>query len=211
MTVRDIRSVEVFGLPMWEVELPEMLPHNDAIIALFAGMIDSGEIKANAHGFGYQTPSTLMDQSVFPQTYFRDILGEFFVETCRQILMHSPVEVGFPVEWNNTLTLGWALIQTSDNLGEQPWHAHVPATLSGCYYVSTCGREDQGNFEFMNPTAENYFQPAQGQLTPKAGNMIIFPSFLRHRPGPSPEATQTRISLCLDSYWTPAVAKAADT
>jgi hypothetical protein len=156
MTVRDIRSVEVFGLPMWEIELPEMQTHNDEIIALFSSMIDSGEIKSNAHGFGYQTPSTLMDQSVFPQVYFRDILGEYFVETCRQILMHSPVEVGFPVEWNNTLTLGWALIQTSDNLGEQPWHAHIPATLSGCYYVSTCGREDQGNFEFMSPTAENY-------------------------------------------------------
>ena len=82
MTVRDIRSVEVFGLPMWEIELPEMHAHNDAIIALFAGMIDSGEIKANAHGFGYQTPSTLMDQSVFPQTYFRDVLGETF---CRDL------------------------------------------------------------------------------------------------------------------------------
>ena len=211
MTVRDIRSVEVFGLPMWEIELPEMQTHNDEIIALFSSMIDSGEIKSNAHGFGYQTPSTLMDQSVFPQAYFRNILGESFVETCRQILMHSPVEVGFPVEWNNTLTLGWALIQTSDNLGEQPWHAHIPATLSGCYDVSTCGCEDQGNFEFMNPTAENYFQPAQGQLTPKAGNVIIFPSFLRHRSGPSPDGTQTRISPCLDSYWTRTVAKAAET
>jgi hypothetical protein len=98
--------------------------------------------------------------------------------------MHSPVEVGFPVEWNNTLTLGWALIQTSDNLGEQPWHAHIPATLSGCYYVWTCGREDQGNVEFMNPAAENYSQPAQGQLTPKAGNMIIFLLFFATGPAP---------------------------
>ena len=69
MTVRDIRSVEVFGLPMWEIELPEMHAHNDAIIALFAGMIDSGEIKANAHGFGYQTPSTLMDQCFSPDLF----------------------------------------------------------------------------------------------------------------------------------------------
>ena len=59
MTVRDIRSVEVFGLPMWEIELPEMHAHNDAIIALFADMIDSGEIKANAHGFGC-SPSALV-------------------------------------------------------------------------------------------------------------------------------------------------------
>jgi hypothetical protein len=35
MTVRDIRSVEVFGLPMWEIELPEMHAHNDEIIELF--------------------------------------------------------------------------------------------------------------------------------------------------------------------------------
>ena len=42
MTVRDIRSVEVFGLPMWEVELPEMHAHNDEIIALFSDMIESG-------------------------------------------------------------------------------------------------------------------------------------------------------------------------
>ena len=61
-------------------------------------MIKSDEIKASAHGFGYQTPSTLMDQSDFPQTYFRDILGQFFVETCRQILVHSPLDPGFPVE-----------------------------------------------------------------------------------------------------------------
>ena len=39
MTVRDIRAVEVFGLPMWEVELPEMRAHNDEIIALFALII----------------------------------------------------------------------------------------------------------------------------------------------------------------------------
>ena len=63
----------------------------------------------------------------------------------------------------------------------------------------------------IRDAAENYFQPAQGQLTPKAGNMIIFPSFLRHRPGPSPDATQIRISLCLDSYWTPTVAQVAET
>ena len=75
MTVRDIRSVEVFGLPMWEIELPEMHAHNDAIIALFADMIDSGEIKANAHGFGYQTPGTLMDQSEFS---LRLIFGMFW-------------------------------------------------------------------------------------------------------------------------------------
>ena len=107
MTARDIRSVEAFGLPLWEIELPEMHAYNDEIIALFSGMIKSGEIKASTYGFGYQTPGTLMDQRAFPQTYFRDILGQCFVETCRQSLVHSPRDVGFPVEWKNTLTLGW--------------------------------------------------------------------------------------------------------
>ena len=42
MTVRDIRSVEVFGLPMCEIELPEMHAHNDEIIELFSNIIDAG-------------------------------------------------------------------------------------------------------------------------------------------------------------------------
>lgn len=193
----------VFSVPIYQVPLPEFRPFNDEVIALFKQLIDSGRIEAHKYGYGYQTPTNLFFPNAYNKPYFIEILGKKFCEACERILYKTRNDSLGNYVWVNTLTVGWANIQTSEIWpGEPPWHTHLPATLSGCYYASTSSQKGEGNLQFMSPLADNIFQPPTIELEPKAGHMIIFPSFLRHRPGACPGTNRTRVALCMDSHWT---------
>lgn len=201
-----IEQVSAFGTPIFRTPLPAMAPYHDDIVELFSGKIGSGEIRPHQHGYGYQTPMTLFFPAQYPQKYFVEILAKGFLNVCESILYrHAQVDSGQAggYAWVNTLTVGWANIQTGEVWPtDPPWHTHRPATLSGCYYVSTAPGEKEGLLEFMNPGGDSLFQPETVALRPVAGEMIIFPSSLRHRPTRSPGVERPRISLCIDSHWT---------
>ncbi|MCB1714779.1 MAG: hypothetical protein KDK05_06560 [Candidatus Competibacteraceae bacterium] len=201
-----IEAFNLFPTPVFQVPLPQMRPFHDDILTLFQGKIDSGEIQPHQHGYGYQTPTTLFMPQFYPQKYFIEVLGKGFAEACENILyQHTRVDSGSQdgYAWMNTLTIGWANITTRETWDmEPPWHTHLPATLSGCYYVSTASRKGEGNLQFSSPMADTLFQPQTIEIVPKAGHMIIFPSYLKHRPSRCPNTEQIRISLCMDSHWT---------
>lgn len=201
-----IEAFNLFATPVFQVPLPQMRAYHDEILALFEDKIKSGEIKAHQHGYGYQTPTNLFIPQFYPQKYFVEVLGKGFVQACEKILYeHARVDSDSKdgYVWMNTLTLGWANIQTGETWpGSPPWHTHLPASLSGCYYVSTSTAKDEGNLQFQSPMMDSIFQPSQIEIRPKAGHMIIFPSYLRHRPSACPSTEQTRIALCMDSHWT---------
>ena len=203
----DVTKLDLFSMPVFEVSVPDMLPYHDEMIALFEGKIKSGELKPHQFGFGYQTPINLLSPHAYPkQPYFREILAKSFNQACHSILTRV-AKVDFAAEinydWINTLTIAWAVMQTEETWAqESPWHTHLPATLSGCYYVNLAEKEDEGNFVLMNPNANNIFQPHSIELRPKPGHFLIFPSFLKHRPtmSPSPKS-HIRLTLCFDSHW----------
>ncbi len=196
----------VFPTPIFQVPLPRMQRYHGEITKLFTSKIDSGEIQPHQHGYGYQTPTTLFFPTHYPQSYFVEILGKGFAEACEQILYrHTRIDSsdGKNHVWVNTLTVGWANIQTREAWdNDPPWHTHLPATLSGCYYVSIATSQGEGNLQFMSPMADSIFQPQSIELEPKPGHMIIFPSYLKHRPTRCPTTDHARIALCMDSYWT---------
>ncbi len=199
-----LEQVNVFPLPVFQMAVPALAPHHDAIVDAFREKIDSGALPRNAHGFGYQTPANLLDERAWPAPWFREILAPSFRAACQRILANACTdwEPGMKRRWVNTMTIAWGVVQTGDTGGDNPWHTHVPALLSACYYVRMSARQDEGNFQFMNPLAANLFQPRVGELRPREGRMLVFPSFLNHRPSLSPHlGDDLRISLCLDGHF----------
>jgi len=200
-----INQIDLFSTPIFEVPVPEMAKHNDAILKLFDGQIASGALKQDEYGHGYQTLPNLFTPGAYgpDHGYFIDVLGNAFCDACEEILYQQRNDTIAEMVWVNSLTFGWAYIQTAEQLGkEPPWHTHLPAQLSGCYYASTSTVDAEGTLQFFSPTMDSIFQPQTIEVVPKAGHMIIFPSWLKHRPTPSPSTKKTRISLCMDSHWT---------
>lgn len=200
----ELEQVNVFSIPIFQMAVPALEAYHDEMLAVFREKIRSGEIKRNAHGFGFQTPANLLDDRAYPQPWFRDILAPSFRAACLRILQgaFADWDPHMKRRWVNTMTIAWAVLQTGDTQGDNPWHTHVPATLSGCYYVKLPKDSKEGNFQFMNPLVANIFQPRIGELRPQEGHMLIFPSFLNHRPALSPSlGNDIRLSLCIDGHY----------
>lgn len=198
----QITEHPLFNLPIYQVTLPGFSQYHDEVVELFEGLIRSGQLKAHENGYGYQTSTDLLLPESYGKRYFHEHLAPGFTVACKGILERTRVELPPNQAWVNTLTVGWANVQTREQFEEEsPWHDHLPATLSGCYYVSTA-TGDEGNLQFLNPLMDNIFMPPSIEFTPQPGDLIIFPSFLRHRPGRCPNTRRTRVSLCMDSYWT---------
>ena len=204
-TPMKIGQLNVFSLPIFELPVPALQPHHDDMVRLFQGKIKSGELKPHANGFGYQTPLNLLDPKAYPEPWFRETLGPVFRSACFKILEQAVVDWSpkLKFKWVHKMTVAWGVMQTGETWHDNPWHTHLPATLSGCYYVRVPTNQDEGNFQFMNPGPVNLFQPRLGEIRPKEGHMIIFPSFLNHRPTMSPNlSNDIRLSLCLDGHFT---------
>jgi len=197
--------MDIFPTPIYHVPVPQMEQHHQDLLDLFNERIKSGKMKAGEYGHGYQTPPDLFQPNAYgpKRGYLAEILGAAFCDACEEILYAQRNDSVAEFVWVNTMTWGWAHVQTAETLAtEPPWHTHLPAQLSGCYYVSTATSVDEGNLQFLSPGTDTIFQPQSIEVVPRAGHMIIFPSYLKHKPTPSPTTTQTRIALCMDSHWT---------
>ncbi len=201
-----ISQADIFPTPLFEIPVPEMAPYHEELLELFGQKVKSGEMVAHSNGYGYQSKINLFDTNSYPQPYLRNILLAKFHTTCADILSRTVTDFApdIPHHWVNTFNAGWAVVQTNETWKQEiPWHTHLPAVLSGCYYVSTSLKQNEGVVQFTNPNAPNIFQPKFGEITPKTGHMIIFPSGLSHRPTASPgNQDKIRLALCMDGHWT---------
>lgn len=87
----------------------------------------------------------------------------------------------------------------------QEIHCHANSVLSGIYYVAT--PEGSGQLMFHSPMADSMLEPPKREmnsmnvpatgLTPQAGTMILFRSWLRHSVMPS-TGTDSRISIAFN-------------
>jgi uncharacterized protein (TIGR02466 family) len=102
----------------------------------------------------------------------------------------------------------WCNIDQNENTNSP--HCHTESIISGVYYVaSTLG---SGNIEFISPVAAapytffkgsrermNGFNAERWEVTPEAGKLIIFPSWLFHRVMPNTD-DGTRISIAFNAH-----------
>src|SRR5262249_19227743 len=98
----------------------------------------------------------------------------------------------------------WATIL--DTEGYQDSHLHAGAWLSGVYYVElprTLGPTEEaraGGIEFGRPPSKSQTPrrpPLVQAVQPRAGSLVLFPSYFFHRTIPFPTGGQ-RISIAFD-------------
>jgi len=90
------------------------------------------------------------------------------------------------------ITSMWSIINNKDAFNEK--HHHGNSALSAAYYVKA--EQNAGNIVFYDPRQANVFHHptskevnsvnAQVQsVTPKAGTLVLFPSYLEHKVNPN--------------------------
>ena len=90
------------------------------------------------------------------------------------------------------ITSMWSIINNKDAFNEK--HHHGNSALSAAYYVKA--KQNAGNIIFYDPRQANVFHHptskevnsvnAQVQsVTPKAGTLVLFPSYLEHKVNPN--------------------------
>jgi hypothetical protein len=191
----------IFGTPTWRFAVPEMHRFHDEIKGRLRELWRQGYFSRHGSGYGYQTREELFTPANLEHIEYLRVLKKAFVEACQQILAsrhgHSK---GMP--FDIYCIQGWVLIQTNESWVDGPWHHHHPATLSGCYYIQVPQTRDpaEGLLMFQRPEPNNIFCENMAAVRPMEGCLTIFPSYLMHRPTPTPTATDWRIGICMDAF-----------
>ena len=201
MSENRLQTNPIFGTPTWRYPVPEMHRFHDDIKARLRDLWRQGYFQRHGSGYGYQTREELFTPANLENIEYLRVLKASFIDACRQILVnrhgHSK-----RMPFDIYCVQGWVLIQTSENWVDGPWHHHHPATLSGCYYVQVPATRDpaEGLLMFQRPEPNNIFCENMAAVRPIEGCLTIFPSYLMHRPMPTPTATDWRIGICMDAF-----------
>jgi hypothetical protein len=197
----SVSRTEIFGTPTWRVAVPEMESFRSRLLGDIRTSWDKGPFERHAHGYGYQSRGELYSTVLLEQHEYLRVLRERFVATCREILRlrHGHAK---NLPFDIYAVQAWILVQTNESWVDGPWHNHHPATLSGCYYfqVPQRGAGTEGLLMFQRPEPPNIFCPNMAAVQPLQGHLIVFPSYLMHRPTPCPSAETWRISINMDAF-----------
>lgn len=201
MNDRRLETKLIFGTPTWRYPVPEMRPFHDEIKAQLKELWSQGYFQRHGSGYGYQTREELFTHANLERIEYLRVLKAAFVRACREILAgrHGHAKA-MPFDIYNVQ--GWVLIQTAEGWVDGPWHNHHPATLSGCYYlqVPPVRNPVEGLLMFQRPEPPGIFCENMAAVQPVEGTMTLFPSYLMHRPMPTPSASDWRIGICMDAF-----------
>ena len=197
----ELKTNLLFGTPTWRYPVPEMLPFHGEIKKQLEDLWQQGYFAQNKSGYGYQTREELFTPENLENIAYLRIIKEKFFEACRKILSsrHGHAK---RMPFDLYAIQGWMMIQTNENWVDGPWHNHHPATLSGCYYLQVPQTRDptEGLLMFQKSETPSLFSENMAAVKPVAGQMLIFPSYMMHRPMPTPSAREWRINICMDAF-----------
>lgn len=201
----DLERIELFSIPVWRSRVPEFEPHAGAVMDWVMRNWERGAFRRHAYGYGYQTPSMLFSEDAMKavpalrhlKDAFRDRVLEILKERTNHTVHLPPEAYAF---------MAWVLVQTNEDWVSGTWHDHFSATISGCYYLKmpATEHEEEGALAFQRPGSPDAFVEQMQWIKPAEGDMILFPSYLTHRPQPCPSASGIRVSINMDAYihWT---------
>jgi uncharacterized protein (TIGR02466 family) len=120
-------------------------------------------------------------------------------------------DLGYHKSYALSIGTMWSIINAPGSSNRA--HIHPGCTWSGVYYIQA--PEGCGNIEFIDPRTENLMQQpryipnkkrpkhcwTKANITPKAGRMLIFPSWLYHAVAPNlSEETDTNGQRIIISF-----------
>ena len=121
----------------------------------------------------------------------------------------TPIHTEFGLNDDYRMQLGNLWININNKSGFNRPHRHPESTVSGVYYVSV--PKDSGNIVFNHPAVvqsyhinsntlkeSNSINSSTWHITPEAGLLIMFPSWLEHYVEPS-NSDEDRISIAFNA------------
>ena len=201
MSKIDLQNTSVFGLPVWRMHVPEFVPYHEEVVSYIQEYQESGKFEAHKHGYGYQTIEDAFSVAEINLRPHVSILKGAFINACNTILEKRCNYVK-NMDFNISQLQAWLLLQTEESWAEDAWHNHYPAILSASYCVQMpkVKTATEGRLLFRDPGTPNIFTDPVVPILPAEGYMTIFPSFLEHRPTPTPSADKWRITLNMDAF-----------
>lgn len=143
--------------------------------------------------------------------YANDVTGEIrnLIDIINRRLYYMSSYLGYTK--NKTLAVDNAWININNKGDHNIWHDHTSSIIVIIYYVSV--PENSGNLILRSPiqnyedflqadhiSSYNSYNSATYTYVPKAGELVMFPSWLMHRVT-SNETDEDRISIAFNSYF----------
>lgn len=198
--INQFLSEHLFSSPVSGFELPEAEELNRALLSDCRKRRDAEPGKAISNQAGWHSDFDLFAR---PEESFRILCSQI-----TKVLIHVAKTTlpAFTLETHDIQGQGWVNINPKGAFNTP--HDHTGFHWSGCYYVSVPNAqvERSGLIEFLDPRGSTGIRApevsllfsSKYQVRPRAGTMLIFPSFLRHWVYPNQDEEE-RVSIAFNA------------
>lgn len=203
----EIEAVKLYPTTIHKVRIPEMLPYHDQIYKIVMDLVLPGDIDkggARRH-VGYQLKPVLFERTeecFLKLKQYHELALRIYLRTdsyYRNTFRNQEVP--------EHLSVCWPYVQNEQQLSSYVHH-HGASGVNAIYYVKCPSNLEghQGNISFVDPRGPGITSllgcpiPSEGSFhRPEEGLMILFPSWLQHRPMPMISSPGWRVSLGIDT------------
>lgn len=198
--IKQFMSEQMFASPISGFELPNAADLNQALIADCAKRRGNEPGLSVSNQLGWHSERDLFSR---PEDSFRQLCQQISAVLVHVVKATLPA---FDLVKQDIEGQGWVNINGKGGFNTP--HDHTGFHWSGCYYVSVPdnAHERSGIIEFLDPRGSTgirapdvsmLFAP-KFQVRPRAGTMLIFPSYLRHWVYPNQDE-EDRISIAFNA------------
>lgn len=150
----------------------------------------------------WQSKAVLFDPQIIPGAHWIK-LHDTFLSICWHYCQTVPNLVSTQDRLLPTDVRAWFYYRESEikEPRENPWHNHVPAFLSGVFYLDAPQQDTQhGGTEFQDPRGAGSDSKRNIFVLPEPKTWIVFPSWLYHRPYVDSKQQGARYTIAADCY-----------
>lgn len=197
--VRQVLSTPAFASHIDGYVVPGHARLNEALLAAIAAWREEDQGMQSSNHLGWHSPRELFQRK---EPAFQLLVSHIMAATTKSIRRYWPE---FDPARHPISRDGWVNVN-GEGAFNGP-HGHSSNHLSGTYYVTTpaSGPGRSGSIEFLNPAgAVTRLLPFGRKLIqtdirvhPRAGQMLIFPSYLRHWVYPNQDQEE-RVSIAFN-------------
>lgn len=198
MPPRHLVSTPAFASYIEAYQVPGHRPLNAKLLEIIMGWRAKDEGIQSSNQLGWHSPRDLMHRKEPAFQLLRRFIGEALTHSIHRY-WHDFDPAQHRIVWE-----GWANVNGKGAFNAP--HGHVDYHLSGSYYVTAPTASARGGaIEFLNPAGAlspvlefgRRMVDPHIRVLPKAGQLLIFPSYLRHWVYPNHEDSD-RVSIAFN-------------